>query len=511
MKNLSREKNSPLSIKTIKVSSFTQALAIFTVYFWVVNFFHPFSIGYDSSVKNGIITAALFAIGFYIVLLAVEINKNRLYKTKLDAAKVFYFHHLKWNLIILTVYIWGLYFFQDRNLTSSIMDFVVISIVWAIATLPAAALIYSMNDKSVLKKEAAKRKEKERLKLVVTERCIASRLTWVGAAVIQTVLLCLTLSALGFFLQGIYPKIHNLGEVVIPFLAVPFLLAWVPLWMGRGYVKDKKDSSLFLFKAMMIAAALLFTVVIYVHADKIDFNNPIGLASAGIFFLLITMLSCIPSAALLRFMPGINISKKEATQQKKEFEQIVYDRDSARASSANKNPISVKAMSQTLWDAFEGFKGSPVKLYGQEKTEVAIARSIESFEETDGKPLSLLFCGASGVGKTQMVENLAIANNIPMVQFNMPEYSGGMSSGGNDIAKDKLLGMPTGYIDSARGGLLTNELMRYPTGIFLFDEMEKASPSELIAKLWVKYSGINHNHYMVKEPWFFISYFSQNT
>jgi len=34
---------------------------------------------------------------------------------------------------------------------------------------------------------------------------------------------------------------------------------------------------------------------------------------------------------------------------------------------------------------------------------------------------------------------------------------------------------------------------------------------ELIAKLWVKYSGINHNHYMVKEPWFFISYFSQNT
>jgi len=34
---------------------------------------------------------------------------------------------------------------------------------------------------------------------------------------------------------------------------------------------------------------------------------------------------------------------------------------------------------------------------------------------------------------------------------------------------------------------------------------------ERIAKLWVKYSGINHNHYMVKEPWFFISYFSQNT
>jgi len=34
---------------------------------------------------------------------------------------------------------------------------------------------------------------------------------------------------------------------------------------------------------------------------------------------------------------------------------------------------------------------------------------------------------------------------------------------------------------------------------------------ERLAKLWVKYSGINHNHYMVKEPWFFLSYFSQNT
>jgi len=48
------------------------------------------------------------------------------------------------------------------------------------------------------------------------------------------------------------------------------------------------------------------------------------------------------------------------------------------------------------------------------------------------------------------------------------------SRSGRNIGKDALLGMPRGYVDAERGGLLTNALDKNPRGIFLFDEMEKA-------------------------------------
>jgi len=126
--------------------------------------------------------------------------------------------------------------------------------------------------------------------------------------------------------------------------------------------------------------------------------------------------------------------------------------------------------------AYEGMNLSSVKhrLFGQEKAEASVRKSIEAFEWEEGKPLSLLFCGASGVGKTQMAENIAQASGLTLTQFNMSEYAGGRGTHGGDIGKDKMIGLPAGYRESERGGLLTNALRKNPHGIFLLDEMEKA-------------------------------------
>lgn len=126
-----------------------------------------------------------------------------------------------------------------------------------------------------------------------------------------------------------------------------------------------------------------------------------------------------------------------------------------------------------------GVIGEPQrKLLGQEDAEKKVKDAIAAWvEDAPESPLSILFCGPSGTGKTQMAENVAQMYGRPLTQFNMTEYAGGIGSHGGDMAKDKLLGMPAGYMESERGGLLTGALAQNPRGIFLFDEIEKASPS----------------------------------
>lgn len=117
-----------------------------------------------------------------------------------------------------------------------------------------------------------------------------------------------------------------------------------------------------------------------------------------------------------------------------------------------------------------------VRLYGQEEATETAEKAIREWTDAySTSPLSLLFSGPSGVGKTQLAQNLGKVFSRALSQFNMGDLSGGTSSNGSDIAKDKLLGMPAGYRDAEKGGLLTNALKKNPNGIFLFDEMEKAS------------------------------------
>lgn len=78
-----------------------------------------------------------------------------------------------------------------------------------------------------------------------------------------------------------------------------------------------------------------------------------------------------------------------------------------------------------------------------------------------------LFAGQTGVGKTELAKQLANLCSMKLVKFDMSEFSEGASV-------SKLLGSAPGYVGFDQGGLLTEEVDKYPYSVVLFDEIEKA-------------------------------------
>ena len=86
------------------------------------------------------------------------------------------------------------------------------------------------------------------------------------------------------------------------------------------------------------------------------------------------------------------------------------------------------------------------------------------------KPIgSFLFTGPTGVGKTELARQLALALGIELMRFDMSEY-------GERHTVSRLIGAPPGYVGFDRGGLLTDAIAKTPHAVLLLDEIEKAHP-----------------------------------
>ena len=86
------------------------------------------------------------------------------------------------------------------------------------------------------------------------------------------------------------------------------------------------------------------------------------------------------------------------------------------------------------------------------------------------KPIgSYLFSGPTGVGKTEVARQLAIALGINLTRFDMSEYMERHSI-------SRLIGAPPGYVGFDQGGLLTDSIDQHPHSVLLLDEIEKAHP-----------------------------------
>ena len=87
----------------------------------------------------------------------------------------------------------------------------------------------------------------------------------------------------------------------------------------------------------------------------------------------------------------------------------------------------------------------------------------------------MLFCGASGTGKTLLARTLAEAlfgSEKALRRFDMSEYR-------EPYSISRLIGAPPGYTGYGTGGLLTEAVRRRPFSVLLFDEVEKAHPEVL--------------------------------
>ena len=91
------------------------------------------------------------------------------------------------------------------------------------------------------------------------------------------------------------------------------------------------------------------------------------------------------------------------------------------------------------------------------------------------KPVSFIFVGSTGVGKTELVKQLA------MDMFHSPEalIRLDMSEFMEKFAVSRIIGSPPGYVGYDEAGQLTEKVRRKPYCVVLFDEIEKAHPDVL--------------------------------
>jgi ATP-dependent Clp protease ATP-binding subunit ClpA len=112
-------------------------------------------------------------------------------------------------------------------------------------------------------------------------------------------------------------------------------------------------------------------------------------------------------------------------------------------------------------------------IFGQDRAVETLASAIKMSRSGLGdqrKPVgSYLFAGPTGVGKTEVTRQLAIALGIEFIRFDMSEYM-------ERHTVSRLIGAPPGYVGFDQGGLLTEAIAKHPHAVLLLDEVEKAHP-----------------------------------
>jgi len=110
-------------------------------------------------------------------------------------------------------------------------------------------------------------------------------------------------------------------------------------------------------------------------------------------------------------------------------------------------------------------------LYGQDEAVDIMVDQLELAKagfKDEGQPIgSFLLLGPTGTGKTEFAKQVAAQTKSNFFKLNMSEFS-------EEHSVAKLFGAPPGYEGHDNGGVLTNEVMKYPHTILLLDEIEKA-------------------------------------
>jgi len=136
--------------------------------------------------------------------------------------------------------------------------------------------------------------------------------------------------------------------------------------------------------------------------------------------------------------------------------------------------IPPKSVSTSDKDQLRKLEGNlKMVVLGQDEAIGSLASAIKLSRaglKEPNKPVgSFLFAGPTGVGKTEVTQQLARILGIELVRFDMSEYM-------ERHTVSRLIGAPPGYVGFDQGGLLTEAITKSPHCVLLLDEIEKAHP-----------------------------------
>ena len=118
------------------------------------------------------------------------------------------------------------------------------------------------------------------------------------------------------------------------------------------------------------------------------------------------------------------------------------------------------------------------RIIGQDQAISAVASAIRRNRvgiSPKKRPVSFIFVGSTGVGKTELVKCLAeeLFDSVEtLIRLDMSEYM-------EKHSVSKIIGSPPGYVGYDEAGQLTEKIRRKPYSVILFDELEKAHPDVL--------------------------------
>ena len=141
---------------------------------------------------------------------------------------------------------------------------------------------------------------------------------------------------------------------------------------------------------------------------------------------------------------------------------------------ANIARIPVSQITQKEKDKLMNLEESLQRVvFGQDEAVHSVVSAIKlarsGLNEGDRPTASFLFAGPTGVGKTELTQQLAKHLDIELLRYDMSEYM-------ERHSVSRLIGAPPGYVGFDQGGLLTEAVNKHPHSVVLLDEIEKAHP-----------------------------------
>lgn len=138
--------------------------------------------------------------------------------------------------------------------------------------------------------------------------------------------------------------------------------------------------------------------------------------------------------------------------------------------------IPAKNISKSEFERIAGLESRlSSRIIGQENAVKEVAKAIKRGRariSAKRKPVSFIFAGPTGVGKTELVKTLAsdlFDTPDALIRVDMSEYM-------EKFAVSRIIGAPPGYVGHEDSGQLTEKIRRRPYSVVLFDEIEKAHP-----------------------------------